>query len=74
MLKTPVLVDKISTTSNSPNWSALLQQLLDIQSLSVPQAADLMYGWLTEAIPPPLSGAILAVIQASSNSQSSSSS
>ena len=64
MVKTPVLVDKISTTSNSPNWSALLQQLLDGQSLSVPQAADLMYGWLTEAIPPALSGAILAAIQA----------
>ena len=66
MVKTPVLVEKISTTttSNSPNWSALLQQLLDDQSLSVPQAADLMYGWLTEAIPPALSGAILAAIQA----------
>lgn len=48
----------------SLNWSALLQQLLDGQSLSVKQASSLMYGWLTETIPPVLSGAILAAIQA----------
>ena len=29
MVKTAVPADKISTPSNSPNWSALLQQLLD---------------------------------------------
>lgn len=46
------------------SWSSLLQQLLDGQSLSVPQAADLMQGWLTEEIPPVVSGAILAAIQA----------
>lgn len=51
-------------TSDSSNWSALLQQLLDRRSLSVPQAADLMQGWLTDIIPPVLSGAILAAIQA----------
>lgn len=45
-------------------WPLLLQQLLDGQSLSIPLAADLMQGWLTEAIPPVLSGAILAAIQA----------
>ncbi len=44
--------------------AALLQQLLDRQSLSRAQAADLMQGWLAEAIPPVLSGAILAAIQA----------
>lgn len=45
-------------------WSDLLQQLLDGQSLEQYQAAQLMLGWLEEAIPPVLSGAILAAIQA----------
>jgi anthranilate phosphoribosyltransferase len=44
-------------------WSGLLQQILDRQSLSIPQSAALMQGWLREAIPPALSGAILAAIQ-----------
>ncbi|MDJ0842701.1 anthranilate phosphoribosyltransferase [Crocosphaera sp.] len=42
----------------------LLQQLLDGQSLSQPQASQLMQGWLNEAIPPVLSGAILVTLQA----------
>ncbi len=46
------------------HWSAILQQLLDGQSLSVSQSVDLMHGWLTLAIPDVLSGAILAAIQA----------
>jgi anthranilate phosphoribosyltransferase len=46
------------------DWSGLLQQLLDGRSLAQAQAADLMQGWLSEAIPPVLSGAILAAIQA----------
>ncbi|MEH2279961.1 MAG: anthranilate phosphoribosyltransferase [Nostoc sp.] len=46
------------------NWPALLQQLLNRQSLTVSQAADLMQGWLINAIPHVLSGAILAAIQA----------
>ena len=50
--------------SNQIDWSLLLHQLLEGQSLSIPAAADLMQGWLTEAIPPVLSGAILAAIQA----------
>lgn len=45
-------------------WSRVLQQLLDHQSLSKAQATNLMQGWLQEAIPPALSGAILAAIQA----------
>ncbi|PSO50140.1 MAG: anthranilate phosphoribosyltransferase [Cyanobacteria bacterium SW_9_44_58] len=45
-------------------WSTLLQQLLDQQSLSQQQSAALMQGWLNEEIPPALSGAILAAIQA----------
>ncbi|MDB9372753.1 anthranilate phosphoribosyltransferase [Nodularia sphaerocarpa] len=50
-------------TPDSYNWPALLQQLLDRQSLTVTQAAYLMQGWLIDAIPPVISGAILAAIQ-----------
>lgn len=46
-----------------PDWSLLLQQLLDRQSLSTDQAATLMQGWLSETIPEVLSGAILAALQ-----------
>ncbi|MEM8828114.1 MAG: anthranilate phosphoribosyltransferase [Cyanobacteria bacterium P01_G01_bin.19] len=46
------------------DFSHLLQQLLDKQSLSQAQAAQLMQGWLQEDIPVVLSGAILAAIQA----------
>ena len=63
MVETPV-AQKTSLTSDSDLWSSLLQQLLAKQSLSVSQSADLMQGWLTEAIPPVLTGAILAAIQA----------
>ena len=45
------------------NWSSLLQQLIDKQSLSVAQAESLMQGWLTESIDPIMSGAILAALQ-----------
>jgi anthranilate phosphoribosyltransferase len=48
----------------SSDWPGILQQLLKRQSLTVDQATDLMHGWLTDAIPPVLSGAILAAIQA----------
>ncbi|PAX53466.1 anthranilate phosphoribosyltransferase [Brunnivagina elsteri] len=51
-------------TNVEQNWSAILQQLLDRESLSVSQASDLMHGWLEEAISPVVSGAILAAIQA----------
>ena len=53
-----------NNTELTYTWSDLLQQLLDKQSLTVPQATDLMQGWLTDAIPPVLTGAILAAIQA----------
>ena len=52
------------TSTNTEIWPTLLQQLLDKQSLSFDQATQLMQGWLTEAIDPVLSGAILAAIQA----------
>ncbi len=48
----------------SLDFSSLLQQLLDNQSLSQSQASQLMEGWLTAQIPEVMSGAILAAIQA----------
>ncbi|WP_445173438.1 anthranilate phosphoribosyltransferase [Microcoleus sp.] len=63
LLATPELSPASTLTADSPLWPALLEQLLDRQSLSRAQAADLMQGWLAEAIPPVLSGAILAAIQ-----------
>jgi anthranilate phosphoribosyltransferase len=53
-----------TSTSVSVDWSNLLQQLLDKQSISQNQAAQLMQGWLKEEIALVLSGAILAAIQA----------
>lgn len=53
-----------SPLSPAYDWSQLLQQLLDRQSLDLHQASDLMQGWLSESIPDVLSGAILAAIQA----------
>lgn len=54
-----------STIPTAPiTWSQLLQQLLDKQSLSQQQATMLMAGWLQGEIPPVLSGAILAALEA----------
>lgn len=61
---TQTAVNNLDKTLDSGHWSALLQQLLDRQSLSVIQATQLMSGWLSNAIPEVLSGAILAAIQA----------
>jgi len=47
---------------DSTIWSNLLKQLLERQSLSRTQAAELMQGWINEAIPPELSGAILMAL------------
>lgn len=51
----------IPAPKSSASWT-LLQQLLDRESLSRNQAAELMQGWLNEAIPPEISGAILAAL------------
>jgi len=59
-----MIVATQAPVDNISHWSALLQQLLDRQSLSVAQAGELMQGWLADAIPPVLSGAILVAIQA----------
>jgi anthranilate phosphoribosyltransferase len=56
-------VDNISAAFELYDWPVILQQLLDRRSLSTSQAADLMQGWLKDAIPPVLSGAILTAIQ-----------
>jgi len=53
-----------SVSSPPADWSALLQQLISGDSLSRPQAESLMQGWLSEALPPVLSGALLAALQA----------
>lgn len=50
--------------SHTADWSGLLDQLLDKQSLSQAQAAQMMTGWLGEEIPDVLSGAMLAALQA----------
>ncbi len=52
------------TQDSATFWPELLQQLLDQQSLTQSQASQLMQGWLDEDIPPVLSGAILAALQA----------
>jgi anthranilate phosphoribosyltransferase len=52
----------ISVPESSANWHLLLQQLMDSQSLTRTQAAELMQGWLSEAVPPELSGAILTAL------------
>ncbi|HIK10256.1 MAG TPA: anthranilate phosphoribosyltransferase [Oscillatoriaceae cyanobacterium M33_DOE_052] len=51
-------------TKTAGDWPQMLQQLLDRQSLTEEQAAELMRGWLHEEMPPVLSGAILAALQA----------
>ncbi|MDH6061769.1 anthranilate phosphoribosyltransferase [Chrysosporum bergii ANA360D] len=52
----------IPTQEPSPSWHILLQQLMDGESLSRVQASELMQGWLIEAVPPELSGAILTAL------------
>lgn len=52
----------IPAQESSASWYILLQQLIDGQSLSRTQSAELMKGWLSEAVPPELSGAILTAL------------
>ncbi|MFN6478015.1 anthranilate phosphoribosyltransferase [Nostoc sp. DedQUE07] len=52
----------IPAQESSASWYLLLQQLIDGQSLSRTQSAELMKGWLSEAVPPELSGAILTAL------------
>ncbi|MGG6293273.1 anthranilate phosphoribosyltransferase [Leptolyngbya sp. AN02str] len=64
MSTTPSTSLAASDVATTRDWSALLQQLIDGQSLDAQQAAELMQGWLSEAIAPEMSGAILAALQA----------
>jgi anthranilate phosphoribosyltransferase len=52
----------MTNTADPTTWSNLLKQLLEYQSLSRTQAAELMQGWINETIPPELSGAILTAL------------
>ena len=51
-------------TPTSQTWTQLLQQLLDLQPLTQPQATALMQGWLNGEISPALTGAILIALEA----------
>ena len=53
-----------AVTSDFPSWPALLEQLLQGQSLAADQATALMRGWLAEAIEPVLTGGLLAALRA----------
>ena len=53
-----------NSSETNLDFPSLLQQLLDKQSLSQIQAAQLMEAWLQKEIPDVISGAILAAIQA----------
>lgn len=65
MSTNPAIAGMVSVPqASSLDWPLVLQQLLDRQSLSQSQAAQLMQGWLQESMPPALSGAILAALQA----------
>ncbi|MBD2725991.1 anthranilate phosphoribosyltransferase [Nostoc sp. FACHB-892] len=57
-----MITSPIPAQESSASWYILLQQLIDGQSLSRTQAAELMQGWLSEAVPPELSGAILTAL------------
>lgn len=57
-----MITSPIPAQESSASWYVLLQQLIDGQSLSRTQAAELMQGWLNEAVPPELSGAILTAL------------
>ncbi|MGG6266398.1 anthranilate phosphoribosyltransferase [Leptolyngbya sp. AN03gr2] len=52
-----------SLAVDTAQWSELLQQLLDRDSLSMQQASTLMQGWLKDEIPPVISGGILMALQ-----------
>jgi anthranilate phosphoribosyltransferase len=60
---TQILFLFITKDNMELNWSQLLKQLMDKQSLQPEQASALMRGWLDGAIAPELSGAILIALQ-----------
>ncbi len=48
----------------SQDWAGLLKGVSEGQSLTQAQASELMQGWLSESVPPLLSGAILMALNA----------
>jgi anthranilate phosphoribosyltransferase len=54
----------VTLAAETQDWSTLLQRLIQRESLSEPEAEGLMRGWLSEAIPEVMSGALLAALQA----------
>ncbi len=48
----------------SQDWAGLLKGVSEGQSLTQAQAGELMQGWLSESVPPLLSGAILMALNA----------
>ena len=53
----------VTLAAETQDWSALLQRVIQRESLSESEAEGLMRGWLSEAIPEVMSGALLAALQ-----------
>ncbi len=53
----------VTLATETQDWSALLQRLIQRESLSEPESEGLMRGWLSESIPEVMSGALLAALQ-----------
>jgi anthranilate phosphoribosyltransferase len=60
-IKTSIPINE--STSAASKWTVFLQQLVESHSLSTEQSSELMNGWLTDSIPPVLSGAIMTALQ-----------
>jgi len=54
----------VGMEADSEDWAGVLKDVSEGRSLSQGQASALMRGWLTESIPPLLSGAILMALNA----------
>ncbi|MFH7244603.1 MAG: anthranilate phosphoribosyltransferase [Spirulina sp.] len=53
----------VTLATETQDWSALLQRLIQRESLSEPESEGLMRGWLSASIPEVMSGALLAALQ-----------
>ncbi|MBD2428276.1 anthranilate phosphoribosyltransferase [Phormidium sp. FACHB-1136] len=54
----------MTLAAETQDWSSLLHRLIHRESLSEPEAEELMRGWLSGGIPEVMSGALLAALQA----------
>jgi anthranilate phosphoribosyltransferase len=57
------LTPKNAFNLGDPEWTGILQQLIELHSLSTEQSSQLMNAWLTDSISPAVSGAILTALQ-----------